>query len=145
MATRELLRAIERAGSTNNIKIIKELENLKVSATDRMHISMPIWIRHPSDAADDLFGAAQRRRRINRSVRDHQLTEPKAAADTDAQAKCKLTPYEQVPTVDLTTTGLHFLQRARAPLSRKYQHETAACSIYFRISSTASRSACCSR
>jgi branched-chain amino acid transport system substrate-binding protein len=27
-------------------------------------------------------------------------TEPKAAADTDAQAKCKLTPYEQVPTVD---------------------------------------------
>jgi branched-chain amino acid transport system substrate-binding protein len=36
MATRELLRAIERAGSTNNIKIIKELENLKVSATDRM-------------------------------------------------------------------------------------------------------------
>ena len=27
-------------------------------------------------------------------------TEPKAAADSDAQAKCKLTPYEQVPTVD---------------------------------------------
>ena len=36
MATRELLKAIERAGSTNNVKIIKELENLKVSATDRM-------------------------------------------------------------------------------------------------------------
>ena len=35
-ATRELLRAIERAGSTNNVKIIKELETLKVSATDRM-------------------------------------------------------------------------------------------------------------
>ncbi len=27
-------------------------------------------------------------------------TEPKAAADTDAAAKCKLMPYEQVPTVD---------------------------------------------
>ena len=36
MATRELLRAMERAGSTNNIKVIKELENLKISATDRM-------------------------------------------------------------------------------------------------------------
>jgi len=32
MATRELLRAVERVGSTNNIKVIKELENLKVSA-----------------------------------------------------------------------------------------------------------------
>src|SRR5678816_1134190 len=36
MATRELLRAVERAGSTNNIKVIKELEGLKVSAKDRM-------------------------------------------------------------------------------------------------------------
>ena len=27
-------------------------------------------------------------------------TEPKVAADTDAAAKCKLVPYEQVPTVD---------------------------------------------
>src|SRR3954467_6871635 len=36
MATRELLRAIERARSANNIKVIRELENLKVSAADRM-------------------------------------------------------------------------------------------------------------
>ena len=36
MATRELFRAIERAGSTNNVKIIKELENLKVPAVERM-------------------------------------------------------------------------------------------------------------
>ena len=36
MATRELLRACERAGSTNNIAVIKQLENLKVSARDRM-------------------------------------------------------------------------------------------------------------
>ncbi len=27
-------------------------------------------------------------------------TEPKAAEDTAAAAKCKLVPYEQVPTVD---------------------------------------------
>jgi branched-chain amino acid transport system substrate-binding protein len=36
MATRELLRAVERAGTTNNIRVIKELEGLKVSARDRM-------------------------------------------------------------------------------------------------------------
>ncbi|MEE9150178.1 MAG: ABC transporter substrate-binding protein, partial [Candidatus Tectomicrobia bacterium] len=36
MATRELLRAVERVGTTNNIRVIKELEQLKVSARDRM-------------------------------------------------------------------------------------------------------------
>ena len=36
MATSELLKAVERAGSTNNRKVIGELEGLKVSARDRM-------------------------------------------------------------------------------------------------------------
>ena len=36
MATRELLRAVERVGSTNNLAVIKELEGLKVTARDRM-------------------------------------------------------------------------------------------------------------
>ena len=36
MATRELLRAIERTGTTNNLKLIAELERLRVPASDRM-------------------------------------------------------------------------------------------------------------
>jgi branched-chain amino acid transport system substrate-binding protein len=36
MATRELLRAIERTGSTNNLKLIKELEGLRIPALERM-------------------------------------------------------------------------------------------------------------
>lgn len=36
MAMRELLRSIERTGTTNNIAIIKDLEGLKMSAEDRM-------------------------------------------------------------------------------------------------------------
>jgi branched-chain amino acid transport system substrate-binding protein len=32
MATRELLRAIQRAGSTNNLKVIKALEGHKMPA-----------------------------------------------------------------------------------------------------------------
>ena len=36
MATRELLRAIERTGTTHNLKLISELERLRVPALDRM-------------------------------------------------------------------------------------------------------------
>jgi branched-chain amino acid transport system substrate-binding protein len=36
MATRSLLEAVERAGTTNNHAVIKELEQLKVSAEDRL-------------------------------------------------------------------------------------------------------------
>ena len=36
MATRELLRAIERTGTTNNLKLINELERLRVPAADRL-------------------------------------------------------------------------------------------------------------
>jgi branched-chain amino acid transport system substrate-binding protein len=36
MATRELIAAMERAGSCNNIKIIHHMESLKVPARDRM-------------------------------------------------------------------------------------------------------------
>ena len=36
MAIRELLRAVERAGSLNNIAIIEELEKIKLTAEDRL-------------------------------------------------------------------------------------------------------------
>ncbi len=36
MATRELLRAVERAGTVNNIAVIKELEQLRIPARERM-------------------------------------------------------------------------------------------------------------
>ena len=102
MSTRELLKAIERAGSTNNVKIIKELENLKVSATDRM--------QHFDAYMDPMTHQMQQTiylaRRNAKPVDNTDLfeiiswTEPKSAADDTAPGKCKLTPYEQVPTVD---------------------------------------------
>ena len=103
MATRELLRAIERAGSTNNIKIIKELESLKMSggrphaALRRLHGS-----GHASDAADDLSRAQERasRRTTPTTTRSSPGPSRRTAADDAAPAKCKLVPYEQVPTVD---------------------------------------------
>ena len=75
MATRELLRAIERAGSTNNVKIIKELENLK-DVRDGSHAALRCLHEpgHASDAADHLSGAQEPEAgRQHRPLRDHQL------------------------------------------------------------------------
>jgi branched-chain amino acid transport system substrate-binding protein len=102
MATRELLRAIERAGSTNNVKIIKELENLKVSATDRMQ-HFDAYMDPVTHQMQQTIYLARRNAKPVDNTDLYEIiswTEPKAAADTDAAAKCKLVPYEQVPTVD---------------------------------------------
>ncbi|MEO5694093.1 MAG: ABC transporter substrate-binding protein [Usitatibacter sp.] len=103
MATRELLRAVERAGSTNNIKVIKELENLKVSAHDRMQhfdgymnpvthqmqqtIYMATYNETPAEK-DDIF-------RILASAT------PQEAEDKDAPGACKLESYEATPTYEV--------------------------------------------
>ncbi len=103
MATRELLRAIERAGSTNNVKIIKELENLKLSATERMqHFDAYMDPVTHQTAADDLSGAAQCQadRQYRSATSSSAGPSPNPQPTTRRPAKCKLVPYEQVPTVD---------------------------------------------
>lgn len=61
VATRELLRAVEEAGTTNNIAVIKKLEGRKMNARDRMQ-AYDAWIDpgHAPGAADDLHGDVQR-------------------------------------------------------------------------------------
>jgi len=102
MATRELLRAVERAGSTNNIKVIKELESLKVPARERMQhydaymspvthqMQQTIYMATYNDAPaekDDIF-------KILAQV------EPKDVEDRDAPVACKLEPYEATPSYE---------------------------------------------
>lgn len=102
MATRELLRAIERTGSTNNIAIIKALEGLKMPAVDRMQnydayidpvthqIQQTIYLakRNPKPADNtDLFEILS-------------WTTPEAALDTASLATCKLKPYADIPTYE---------------------------------------------
>ena len=87
MATRELLRAIERAGSTNNIKIIKELENLKVSATDRMQ-HFDAYMDPVTHQMQQTIYLARRNAKPSDNTDLYEIiswTEPKAAADTDAR------------------------------------------------------------
>jgi branched-chain amino acid transport system substrate-binding protein len=103
MATRELLRAVERAGSTNNIRVIKELESLKVPARDRLQhfdaymnptthqIQQTIYMASYNDAPvekDDIF-------KILSSL------PPQEVEDKDAPGACKLETYEATPTYEV--------------------------------------------
>src|SRR5215207_2390394 len=102
MATRELLRAIERAGAVNNIKIIKALEGHKMPAAERMQ-HFDAYMDPVTHQMQQTIYLARRNAKPADNTDLYEIiswTEPKAAADSDAQAKCKLTPYEQVPTVD---------------------------------------------
>jgi branched-chain amino acid transport system substrate-binding protein len=102
MATRELLRAVERAGSTNNLKVIRELEGLKVPARDRMQhfdaymnpathqmqqtIYMATYNDQPAEK-DDIF-------KILASL------PPQEVEDRDAPGACKLESYESTPSYE---------------------------------------------
>jgi branched-chain amino acid transport system substrate-binding protein len=103
MATRELLRAVERAGSTNNLKVIKALEGHKMSASDRMQhfdayidaathqVQQTIYLcrRNPKPRdASDLFEIIS-------------WTTPAAALDDAAPGKCKLKPDAEVPSYEM--------------------------------------------
>ena len=102
MATRELLRAIERAGSVNNIKIIKALEGHKMPAADRMQ-DFDAYIDANTHQVQQTIYLARRNPKPSDETDHYEIlsrTTPEEALDTASAAKCKLVPYEQVPTVD---------------------------------------------
>jgi branched-chain amino acid transport system substrate-binding protein len=103
MCTRELLRAIERAGSTNNVAVIKQLEALKISALDRMQ-HFDAYMNPVTHQLEQTIYLAQRNQKPKDNTDLFEIlswSEPKDVADLDAPGKCKLAPYEQVPTFEL--------------------------------------------
>ena len=102
VATRELLRAVQDAGSTNNIAVIKKLEGRKMSAADRMQhydawinpdthqcqqtIYMASYNDKPAEA-DDIFKILTQ-------------ADPKSVADTASMQSCKLESYAQTPSYE---------------------------------------------
>lgn len=95
-ATRALLETVEKLKSTNNRLVIKELEQLKLPAADRMQhhdaymnpathqLQQTIYLATAnlaSNAPDDLFKILSN-------------TDPAQVVDKDADAKCKLEPLE---------------------------------------------------
>ncbi|MGI9481109.1 MAG: ABC transporter substrate-binding protein [Hyphomicrobiales bacterium] len=102
MATRELLNAIERAGSTNNIAVIKALEGHKMSAKDRMQHHDAVIDANTHQVQQTIYLAT-----ANAGTKDkndlfkilNQST-PEAVQDMGAQDACKLESYEDTPTFD---------------------------------------------
>jgi len=101
-ATRELFAAIERAGSTNNIKVIKELENIKTSARDRMqhHDAWMDPTTHQMQQSIYLATANVGTKDSDDMFKILGSTSPKEAMDPDAKGACKLESYESTPTFD---------------------------------------------
>ena len=103
VATRELLRCIEEAGTTNNIAVIKKLEGRKMAARDRLQhhdawidpvthqcqqtIYMATYNEQPAEK-DDIF-------------RILTQADPKDVVDKDAGGSCKLESYEATPTYEV--------------------------------------------
>jgi branched-chain amino acid transport system substrate-binding protein len=102
MATRELLRCVEEAGTTQNIAVIKKLEGRKMAAADRLQhhdawmdpvthqcqqtIYMAAYNEQPAEK-DDIF-------KILSNV------DPKDVVDKDAAGACKLESYEATPSYE---------------------------------------------
>ena len=102
MATRELLRCVEEAGTTNNLAVIRKLEGRRMAAADRLqhfdawidpvthHCQQTIYMASYNDQPaerDDIF-------RILAQV------EPKEVVDKDAAGACKLESYESTPSYE---------------------------------------------
>ncbi len=102
MATRELLRAIERAGSTNNIAIIKELEGLRMPAAERMQ-HHDAWIDPDNHQVQQTIYLAT----ANLGTQDQDdlfkilsNSAPEDVADGEAITACKLESYADTPSFD---------------------------------------------
>ncbi|MEP6772597.1 MAG: ABC transporter substrate-binding protein [Polaromonas sp.] len=103
MATRELLRCVEEAGTTNNIAVIKKLEGRKMSAADRLQhydawmdpvthqcqqtIYMATYNDQPAEK-DDIFKILTQ-------------AEPKDVLDKDSAGACKLESYDATPSYEV--------------------------------------------
>jgi len=102
MATRELLKAVERAGTTNNIKVIKELESLKMSARDRMQ-HHDAWINpntHQVQQTIYLATANVDTKDKNDMFKILSNTAPKDVINSKADASAKLESYADTPTYE---------------------------------------------
>ncbi|MEM8812663.1 MAG: ABC transporter substrate-binding protein [Pseudomonadota bacterium] len=102
MATKNLLDAIERAGTTNNIAVIKALEGHVMKAEERMQhhdavidpathqVQQTIYLATANSdpgEKDDMFKIVIQ-------------SSPEAVQDMGAQASCNLESYEDTPTFD---------------------------------------------
>jgi branched-chain amino acid transport system substrate-binding protein len=87
MATKELLSAVERAGTTSNIAVIKQLEGHKMPASERMQ-HHDAWIDPDTHQVQHMFKVLS-------------WTDPAAVKDDGAPGACKLESYAETPTYEV--------------------------------------------
>jgi branched-chain amino acid transport system substrate-binding protein len=98
-ATRSLLEAVERAKTTNNRAVIKELEGLRLSAADRMqhHDAVMNPATHQLQQTIYLATANLASQHPDELFKILSNTPPSEVVDKEADAKCKLEPLESTP------------------------------------------------
>jgi branched-chain amino acid transport system substrate-binding protein len=102
MATRELLRCVEEAGSTNNIAVIKKLEGRKMAAADRMQ-HFDAWIDPATHQVQQtIYMASYNDKPAEKDDIFRILSQvpPQEVADADAPKACKLESYEATPSYE---------------------------------------------
>jgi branched-chain amino acid transport system substrate-binding protein len=103
LATRELLRVVEEAGSTQNIAVIKKLEGRKMSARDRMQ-HHDAWIDPVTHQVQQtIYMASYNDKPVERDdiFRILANVPPQEVADQDAPKACKLESYESTPSYEV--------------------------------------------
>jgi branched-chain amino acid transport system substrate-binding protein len=103
MATRELLRAVERAGTVNNIAVIKELESLRVSAEDRMQHHAAFMNPRTHQIQQTVYVATESSRQAAEEdpIQILEAVSPEESADDQAEESCKMDSYADTPTYEV--------------------------------------------
>jgi branched-chain amino acid transport system substrate-binding protein len=102
VATRELLRCVEEAGSTNNIAVIKKLEGRKMTAADRMQ-HFDAWINpatHQCQQTIYMAGYNDRPAAKDDIFKILAQVPPQEVEDAAAPAACKLESYAATPSYE---------------------------------------------
>ena len=98
-ATRSLFEAVERAKTTRSDAVIKELEQLKIPAKDRMQ-QHDAWMNpktHQLQQTIYLATADLVSKEPDSLFKILSSTAPDQVVDPDAETKCKLEPFEATP------------------------------------------------
>ena len=102
MATKNLLDAIERAGTSNNIAVIKELEGYRMPAEERMQ-HHDAWIDPDTHQVQQTIYLATANPEPKEEYDMFKIltnTAPEEVMDSSAAGACKLESYEDTPTFD---------------------------------------------
>jgi len=102
VATRELLRSVEEAGSTNNLAVIRKLEGRKMGAVDRMQ-HYDAWIDPATHQVQQtIYMASYNDKPVEKDdiFKIQAQVAPQDVVDQAAPGACKLESYEATPSYE---------------------------------------------